>query len=94
MTALSVSGVCKSYADTPVLRGVSLAVAPGSLTAILGASGGGKGGSAGHRRFEGADAGTIELGGQVVDGGRSAGGSRRSAAASGSCRRTARCSRT
>ena len=74
MTALSVSGVCKSYADTPVLRGVSLAVAPGSLTAILGASGAGKTTLlriiAG---FEPADAGTIELGGQVVDSGQSRG---------------------
>ena len=68
MTALSVSGVCKSYADTRVLRGVSLAVAPGSLAAILGASGAGKTTLlrviAG---FEPADAGTIELGGQMVD---------------------------
>lgn len=74
MTALSVSGVCKSYADTPVLRGVSLAVAPGSLAAILGASGAGKTTLlrviAG---FEPADAGTIELGGQVVDSGQSRG---------------------
>ena len=74
MTALSVSGVCKSYADTPVLRGVSLAVVPGSLAAILGASGAGKTTLlrviAG---FEPADAGTIELGGQVVDSGQSRG---------------------
>jgi iron(III) transport system ATP-binding protein len=74
MTALSVSGICKSYAGTPVLRGVSLAVAPGSLTAILGASGAGKTTLlrviAG---FEAADAGTIELGGQLVDGGQSRG---------------------
>ena len=68
-------GVCKSYADTPVLRGGSLAVAPGSPTAILGASGAGKTTLlriiAG---FEPADAGTIELGGQVVDGGQSRAG--------------------
>ena len=74
MTALSVSGVYKSYADTPVLRGVSLAVTPGSLTAILGASGAGKTTLlrviAG---FEAADAGTIELSGQVVDGGHARG---------------------
>jgi iron(III) transport system ATP-binding protein len=74
MTALSVSGVRKSYADTPVLRGVSLVVAPGSLAAILGASGAGKTTLlrviAG---FEPADAGTIELGGQVVDSGQSHG---------------------
>ena len=71
MMALSVSDVYKSYGETPVLRGVTLSVAPGSLTAILGASGAGKTTMlrviAG---FEAADAGTIELGGLVVDGGR------------------------
>jgi len=71
MTALSVSDVYKSYGETPVLRGVTLAVSPGSLTAILGASGAGKTTLlrviAG---FEAADSGTIELGATVVDGGR------------------------
>jgi len=71
LTALSVSGVTKSYGETQVLRGVSLSVESGSLTAILGASGAGKTTLlriiAG---FETADSGTIELDGQVVDGGR------------------------
>jgi iron(III) transport system ATP-binding protein len=71
MMALSVSGLYKSYSQTPVLRGVTLSVSPGSLTAILGASGAGKTTLlrvvAG---FEPADSGTIELLGMVVDGGR------------------------
>jgi iron(III) transport system ATP-binding protein len=74
MMALSLAAVCKSYADTPVLRGVSLSVSAGTLTAILGASGAGKTTLlrviAG---FEAADSGTVELGGQVVDAGRQRG---------------------
>ena len=42
MNALEVTDVWKSYAATPVLRGVSLSVEVSSLTAILGASGAGK----------------------------------------------------
>jgi len=71
MTALSVSGVRKSYGLTHVLCGVSLDVEPGSLTAILGASGAGKTTLlrviAG---FEPVDGGTVTLGGQCVDDGR------------------------
>jgi iron(III) transport system ATP-binding protein len=71
MMALLALDVEKSYGVTPVLRGVSLAVPAGSLTAILGASGAGKTTLlrviAG---FEAADAGTVQLDGQVVDGGR------------------------
>jgi iron(III) transport system ATP-binding protein len=42
MTALTIRGVTKSFADTPVLRGVDLDVPSGSLTAVLGPSGCGK----------------------------------------------------
>jgi iron(III) transport system ATP-binding protein len=73
MTAVSVSidGVRKSYGERGVLDGVSLEVAAGSLTAILGASGSGKTTLlrliAG---FERADGGTIALGGELVEGSR------------------------
>jgi iron(III) transport system ATP-binding protein len=69
MMALEAVGVWKSYGAVPVLRGVSLSVRPGALTAILGASGAGKTTLlrvvAG---FEPADAGTVTLGGMTVDG--------------------------
>src|ERR1700727_3427230 len=71
MSALEVTDVWKSYAATPVLRGVSLSVADSSLTAILGASGAGK--STLLRvvaGFEAADAGTVSLGGVLTDDGR------------------------
>ena len=71
MSALEVTDVWKSYAATPVLRGVSLSVADSSLTAILGASGAGK--STLLRvvaGFEAADAGTVSLGGALTDDGR------------------------
>jgi iron(III) transport system ATP-binding protein len=42
MSALSVKGLWKGYGDQPVLRGVELEVAAGSLTAVLGLSGCGK----------------------------------------------------
>jgi iron(III) transport system ATP-binding protein len=42
MTALTVTGVTKSYGRTPVLRGIDLHVPQGSLTAVLGPSGCGK----------------------------------------------------
>ena len=71
MTALEVADVWKSYAAVPVLRGVSLSAAPGTLTAILGASGAGKTTLlrviAG---FEGADEGNVTIGGTVVESGR------------------------
>jgi iron(III) transport system ATP-binding protein len=71
MMALEVFGVCKSFGRTPVLYGVDLEVAPGTLTTVLGASGAGKTTLlriiAG---FEAADAGVVRLGGIVVDDGR------------------------
>jgi iron(III) transport system ATP-binding protein len=71
MNALEVTDVWKSYAATPVLRGVSLSVEDASLTAILGASGAGK--STLLRviaGFEPADAGTVSVHGTVTDDGR------------------------
>src|SRR5262249_13420529 len=41
-TAIDVCGVSKSFGTTPVLRDVSVAIASGSLTALLGPTGGGK----------------------------------------------------
>jgi iron(III) transport system ATP-binding protein len=67
--SLSIEEARKSFGARTVLDGVSLEVAAGSLTAILGASGSGKTTLlrllAG---FDRADGGTIALGGQVVDG--------------------------
>ncbi len=68
MTALRVRGLSKSF-DAPVLDGIDLDVAAGALVALLGPSGCGKTTLlrlvAG---FERADAGTIEVGGQLVEG--------------------------
>jgi iron(III) transport system ATP-binding protein len=67
MMALEAVGVWKSYGQVPVLRGVSLSVSQGALTAILGASGAGK--STLLRiiaGFEAADGGTVTLGGMTV----------------------------
>jgi iron(III) transport system ATP-binding protein len=69
MTELVVTSLYKAFGDHPVLTGVDLEVPAGSLTAILGPSGSGKTTLlrvlAG---FERADAGTVTLGGTVVDG--------------------------
>jgi iron(III) transport system ATP-binding protein len=69
MTQLVVTGLHKAFGDHPVLTGVDLEVPAGELTAILGASGSGKTTLlrvlAG---FERADAGTVTIGGSVVDG--------------------------
>jgi ABC-type sugar transport system ATPase subunit len=68
MMALEAADVWKSYGQVPVLRGVSLSVSSGTLTAILGASGAGK--STLLRviaGFEAADGGTVALGGVTVD---------------------------
>jgi len=40
--AVSVSGLCKSFGDTPVLDGVELTVAEGTVFALLGPNGAGK----------------------------------------------------
>ncbi len=67
--ALRISAVAKSFDAVPVLRGLDLEVASGSLVAILGASGGGK--TTLLRLlcgFERADAGIIAMDGTVVDG--------------------------
>ncbi|MGO8870577.1 MAG: ABC transporter ATP-binding protein [Acidimicrobiales bacterium] len=70
MIDLEVAGVYKAFGQQPVLRGIDLAVAAGSFTAILGPSGSGKTTLlriiAG---FERADAGRVTLGGVVVDDG-------------------------
>ena len=39
---VAVDNVCFSYGDNPVLKGVSLSIAPGEKVALVGASGGGK----------------------------------------------------
>jgi iron(III) transport system ATP-binding protein len=69
MTQLAVTGLHKAFGDHPVLTGLDLEVPAGSLTAILGPSGSGKTTLlrvlAG---FERADAGTVTIGGSVVDG--------------------------
>jgi iron(III) transport system ATP-binding protein len=67
--SVSAAGLRKAFGERVVLHDVSLEVEQSSITAILGASGSGKTTLlrliAG---FERADAGTIELGGKVVDG--------------------------
>ncbi|MBB5791944.1 ABC transporter ATP-binding protein [Jiangella mangrovi] len=63
MTTLSLAGVSKSFGRVPVLHDVSLTVAAGTRTAVVGASGSGK--STLLRLiagFERADAGSITLG--------------------------------
>jgi ABC-2 type transport system ATP-binding protein len=40
--AIRVAGITKSYGDQPVLRGVDLDVAPGTILALLGSNGAGK----------------------------------------------------
>src|ERR1700689_5728649 len=69
MRQVAVTGLQKAFGVHPVLTGVDLEVPAGSLTAILGPSGSGKTTllrlMAG---FERPDAGTITIGGAVVDG--------------------------
>jgi iron(III) transport system ATP-binding protein len=69
VTELTVQGLRKAFGSHPVLTGMDLTVPAGCLTAILGPSGSGKTTLlrllAG---FDHADAGTIQIGGTVVDG--------------------------
>ena len=69
MRDLAVSGLHKAFGPHPVLTGLELDVPAGAFTAILGPSGSGKTTLlrllAG---FEQADAGTITIGGRIVDG--------------------------
>jgi len=70
VTALEVRDVHKSYGEQPVLRSLSLSVAPGAFVAILGPSGSGKTTLlrviAG---FERVDGGEVRLADEVVDDG-------------------------
>jgi iron(III) transport system ATP-binding protein len=69
MSAVTVTGLAKSYGDHPVLRGLDLEVPEGSITAVLGSSGCGK--STLLRIVAGfirPDAGTVTIGGREVEG--------------------------
>jgi iron(III) transport system ATP-binding protein len=70
MSAIELRQVAKGFGATPVLTDVDLAVPDGSMTAVLGASGSGKTTLlrliAG---FEHVDAGTVVIGGHLVDDG-------------------------
>ncbi len=69
MAELNISGLDKTFAATPVLRGINFTVSPGELVAILGASGSGK--TTLLRLIAGflrPDAGTIRLDGHLLAG--------------------------
>ncbi len=71
MSEIELCGVAKRFGATPVLAEVELTVPAGSLTAILGSSGSGK--TTIMRLiagFDGVDAGTLSIGGRIVDDGR------------------------
>jgi len=73
MSLIELRGVAKRFGATPILTDVDLAVASGSVTAVLGPSGTGKTTLlrliAGFERL---DSGSIEIGGRVMDDGRHA----------------------
>jgi iron(III) transport system ATP-binding protein len=70
MSSIELRAAVKGFGDTPVLTGVDLLVADGSVTAVLGASGSGKTTLlrliAG---FESLDSGAIAIAGRVIDDG-------------------------
>jgi iron(III) transport system ATP-binding protein len=70
MSVIELRGIAKQFGATPVLTDVDLTVSAASITAVLGASGSGKTTLlrliAG---FEQLDAGTIAIGGQILDDG-------------------------
>jgi len=71
MSTIQLRGLAKRFGDTPVLHNIDLTVPDGSTTAVLGASGSGK--TTLLRLVAGFDqvnAGTVVIGGQVVDDGR------------------------
>jgi iron(III) transport system ATP-binding protein len=70
VSTLEVTGVTKSYGERQVLRGIELVVPSGSVTSILGPSGSGK--TTLLRAicgFERTEAGSITLGGDILDDG-------------------------
>ena len=69
MALLEVVGLCAGYGDVPVLRGIDLSIAAGSITALIGANGAGK--TTLLRTISGiipAEAGTIIYDGQDIVG--------------------------
>jgi branched-chain amino acid transport system ATP-binding protein len=67
MALLDVVGLCAGYGDVPVLRGIDLSIAAGSITALIGANGAGK--TTLLRTISGiisAEAGTIHYDGQNI----------------------------
>jgi branched-chain amino acid transport system ATP-binding protein len=69
MALLDVKGLCAGYGDVPVLRGVDLSIAAGSITALIGANGAGK--TTLLRTISGiipAEAGTIKYDGRDIVG--------------------------
>lgn len=70
MSAITCTGIVKSYGSTPVLRGLDLAVPDGAVVTVLGESGSGK--TTLLRMiagFDRPDTGTIVIDGQVADSG-------------------------
>jgi len=69
MALLDVKGLCAGYGDVPVLRGIDLSIAAGSITALIGANGAGK--TTLLRTISGiipSEAGTISYDGQDIVG--------------------------